>query len=41
MPFVRTLLFQIIGFYTWGLLQTDDREAAKSRMGDDKAGLHL
>ena len=35
------MLFQINGLYTRGLFQTDDREAAESRMGEDKAGLDL
>ena len=38
---VGTLLFQIMGLYTRGLFQTDNRAAAESRMGDDKAGLDL
>ena len=31
---------EIIGLYTKALFQTDDGEAAESRMGENKAGQH-
>ena len=34
-------MFQSIGLYTRGPFQTVDREVAKSRMGEEKAGLDL